>query len=127
MATLLVFERNRPVKSPSFKFVAVAALCLPLIMGSPAIARVPQGPALDSLSVGCKLLQNESDGLLAEYAGEKTPQRADDILARLRAIASNWDQICKGAFGSIVSKKIPKAARDALGQRLNGTDGNKIK
>ena len=115
------------MQTQATKKVAIAVISALLFTQTPAMARVPQGPSLDSLSAGCKILQNESDGLLAEYAGEKTSARAGDILARLRAIASDWDQICKGAFGSITSKKVPKVLNDALQPRLNSPDGKKLK
>ena len=102
------------MKTRSLKLMAIAIVSMPLLLNSAAEARVPDGPTLDSLSAGCKLLQNEGDSLLREYAGDKTPERADAILARLRAIGSSWDQICKGAFGSISSKNCRNQAKKCL-------------
>ena len=115
------------MKIRSKKFTAIAVLCASMAFANVANARVPKGPALDTQSAGCKILQNESDSLLSEFAGPKTGARADEILARLRAIALDWNQICRGAFGSIVSKKIPRAVRDALGPQLSGPDATKLK
>ena len=97
-----------------------AVLVVGLLCVSPANARI-NGPRLDSVSVGCGQLQDEADGLRAEYKNPRTSAaRRDQILDRLRNIGRNWNDLCRSKFGdmayrpwmsSLMDRKILNAIR----------------
>jgi len=92
------------------RFAALVALALVLFAGSgitatPAAAtRV--GPVFDSLSAGCKVLQDRMDEIVAEFKGEwdmyqSVTPHMQDLLNELGGIAGGaWIQIgCQAVFG----------------------------
>lgn len=80
--------------------MAGAVLLAALALSTQAEARV-KGPALDSFTAGCLSLQNDSDGLIAEYKNASMARR-EEILAKLRNIGQTWIDIgCKAVFGDI--------------------------
>lgn len=89
------------LKSQKFVVPLLAALLvLPVLAPVEAQARI-NGPALDSFSAGCLLLQNDADRLIAEYKNASMARR-EEILQQLRNIGSDWINIgCKAVFGSI--------------------------
>lgn len=83
---------------------------------TPALAdRV--GPGLDGMSIQCRGMQGQADGLIAEYGDPSTSNdRRGEILTELREIGSDWIAIgCRAAFGNIeivlppVNRGVPHA------------------
>jgi hypothetical protein len=96
---------------PTPRQVIAASLLLVSILSAgvvtPASAQ-PVGPGIDGVSIACRSLQSQADGLIAEYGDEDTTNdRRGEILDELRSIGTSWIQIgCKAAFGNIEGPNI---------------------
>ena len=102
--------------------VMAIGVCASLAAGSfgfsgSAEARVPASdPRADSLAAGCGALQDEADALRAEYKAVASANpgsaRLDEILARLRVIGGQWNDICRGTFGNMAYLVRPDRLSD---------------
>ena len=118
--------------------LAAAMLAVVLLVGAGATTRVgaqPVGPGVDGVSVACRDLQDQANGLIAQYGAIGSADPSSDqlpgIIAQLQQLGTTWRQIgCQAAFGNITGPGIvhaPIAANqfaifpgDATRQRANG-------
>jgi len=94
--------------------VALMAGVVTLTASSNTEARVPNGPRLDSTSVGCGQLQDQYDRAVRDLeTASKTGTQAqyDAALANLKSIIGLWNgSPCQSNFGSLIYRKIPVAS-----------------
>jgi hypothetical protein len=91
-------------------------LALTLLAGAAGtVTRVgaePIAPGGDTVSSECAVLQQQAQDLVAQYrelaiASHGTDPRLDDILAQLREIGREWQQIgCQAAYGGIFGHTV---------------------
>lgn len=93
--------------------VALMAGVVALTASSNTEARVPDGPRLDSTSVGCGQLQDQYDqGVrdLANASKHGTQAQWDAAFAHLKSIIGLWNgSPCQASFGSLIFRKAPIA------------------
>ena len=97
--------------------LAAAMLAFVLLVGAGATTRVgaqPVGPGVDGVSVACRDLQDQANGLIAQYGAiggaDPSSDQLPGIIAQLQQLGTTWRQIgCQAAFGNITGPGIVRA------------------
>ncbi len=95
--------------------LTIAATVAMILAGSPLTPTFAREKivGLDSFSIQCRALQDESDDLIAEYGRPGTTlDRKEEILTELRNLGMTWNQIgCRKVFGQFTPIPTPPPYR----------------